>query len=40
MFHMEYKMCQVPIVNFSIADTNMWLNDQIHKLLRAVYLFD
>ena len=40
MFHIEYEKFQVPIVNLSTVDINMWLKDQIHKFLRAIYLFD
>ena len=38
MFHIEYEKFQVPIVNLSTVDTNMWLTeDQIHKFLRAMF---
>ena len=40
MLHVEYEKHQTPIADLSITDANIWLKDQIHKFLSAVYPFD
>ena len=36
MLRIKYKRHQVPIINLSIADANMWLKDKIRKFLKAI----